>query len=134
MVPRVVYMVKWTLDISIEFDDHAFDDCYGEEQQDQEDEFRKAEENIQGVSSDAYGDIHKANIAAKKKFEELGREYLPPYKVVNDSADTHTSGESDNDVDEEEEKIVTLSEDDNKKKCWKWTFEGSCPYDNILDY
>mmetsp|Transcript_53033 Transcript_53033/g.57565 ORF Transcript_53033/g.57565 Transcript_53033/m.57565 type:complete len:130 (+) Transcript_53033:166-555(+) len=97
---------------------------------------RQADEDIKGVSSNAYGDIRKANKVAEVKFEELAEEYLGEYKVVNDTGE-HYSAKKDEDNNEEEYygNIVTLSHDkDDEKKCWSWKFVDSGPEEYYANF
>lgn len=126
----IVYYVRWSLDISIEFSEDAFADCYGSERQETEDMFREeSEARNSGSSSNVYGDIKKANKAATKKFEILAKKYLNDYKVIGETESDSSVEDEDNN---EDVNIVTLSHDNGGGKCWEWDFKARDGYENEL--
>mmetsp|Transcript_11918 Transcript_11918/g.13630 ORF Transcript_11918/g.13630 Transcript_11918/m.13630 type:complete len:170 (+) Transcript_11918:112-621(+) len=129
--PRIVYTVTWNLKISIEFSEGAFDDCYGSERQEQEDIYRESEVCTRGSSSNAYGDLSKANKAATERFEILAKKYLKDYKVISETENDSGAEDEDND---EDANIVTLTHDNAGCKSWKWFFDTHDGYENDLFY
>ena len=130
--PKVVYLVRWKLDITIEdFSDYAFDDCYGEEYQDQMDAYREQEQNASGTSDEAYGTIEKATAAAEKKFEALRGQYLFDTKCV-EYGEEDKEEEEEEDDDDDSANIVYVSRDDNGGKSWSWEYEFRDDGDNSL--
>ena len=128
--PKVVYLVRWKLDITIEeFSDCAFDDCYGEEYQDQMNTYLEQEQNVSGTSDEVYGTIQKATAAAKKKFEALRDQYLFDTRCVEYGKEEE---EDDDDDDDDSANIVSVSRDDNGGKSWSWEYEFSDDGDNSL--
>lgn len=127
--PKVVYLVRWELDITIEnFSDYAFDDCYGEEYQDQMETYMEQEQNVSETSDEAYGTIQKATAAAKKKFEDLRSKYLFDTKCVEYGEEDDDDEDDDDDI----ANIVSVSRDDNGGKSWSWEYEFHDDSDNLL--
>jgi len=133
--PRIVYYVRWSLSISIEISDGAFQDYYECERQKQEDMFRyQSEEQDSGVSSNAYGDINEANKAAKEKFEEVQKKYLDKYLGTQKyNPETEDSGDDEEDYDD----VLSVSDfrfhqDTRGEMCWNWDFYTYDSYENIL--
>lgn len=132
--PKVVYLVRWKLDISIdEFSDCAFDDCYGEEYQDQMDAYREQEKNVSGTSDEAYNTIQKANAAAKKKFEALRDKYLFDTKCVEDVEESGVEkDDGGGEEDDDSAHTVFVYRDDNGGKSWSWEYEFHDEGNNCL--
>lgn len=118
--PKVVYLVRWELNIVIEeFSDDAFDDCYGDEYQDAMDMYKEQEQDVSETSDVAYETIQKATAAAKKKFETLRNQYLGDVKYVDEDGDGDDEDEEEDD-DEDDRNIIFVSRDENGGKSWSW--------------